>query len=189
MKYEKCLSCGQLGISCDGPNFVTMDPPELGQWCNMKRKTMPGMTFDKISAETGISKSAVHSFLNGTKGDYRLDTIRPILKMITGGKWDDNPCGNLSNSEKAQYEENERRFENEIRWRDDKIQHIISENETLKQRIDNGDKLMRERYDFLKRKDRIIRALLIVIGVLLAIIIAAFIADMLNKNVGFFWVQ
>lgn len=189
MKYEKCLSCNDLGTACDGPNFLAMETAEMGHWCNDKRKQIPGMTYDKIAAETGISKSAVYGFLNGTHSDYRIETIRPIVRLITGGKWDDNACGNLSNSEKAKYEENIRHLDTEIKWRDDKIEHILSENATLREHIADTNKIINDRYEFLKRKDRVIVLLGILLGITLLTIIGALVVDALNPNVGFFWLK
>ena len=189
MKYEKCLTCVDLGSACDGPNFIAMDTAEMGQWCNQKRKQIAGMTYDKIAAETGISKSAVHGFLTGAHADYRIETIRPIIKLITGGKWDDNPCGNLSNSEKAKYEESVRHLKSEIKWKDDKIQHLISENDTLHTHADNMNKIVNDRYEFLKRKDRIMWVLGIMLFVTVATIITALAIDAMNPNIGFFWLQ
>ena len=188
MKYEKCISCADLGIACDGPNFLAMETAEMGQWCNQKRKQIPGMTYDKIAAETGISKSAVHGFLNGTHADYRIETIRQIVKLITGGKWDDNACGNLSNSEKAEYEENARRLHAEIQWRDDKIQHILAENKSLRESMADTMQINKDRYEFIKRKDRIITLLGILLGIAVLTIIAALLVDLLNHDIGFFWV-
>ena len=189
MKYEKCLTCGDLGTSCDGPNFLAMDTVEMGQWCNDKRKQIPGMTYDKIAAETGISKSAVHGFLTGAHSDYRVETIRSIVRVITGGKWDDNPCGNLSNSEKAKYEEDARYLNAEIKWRDDKIQHILTENENLRTNMADNTKLLKERYEFIKRKDRIIALLGALLAVCVLTIITALVIDALNPNIGFFWLS
>lgn len=189
MKYEKCLMCNELPGACDGPNFLAMETAELGLWCNEKRKQIHGMTYDRIASETGISKSAVYSFLTGAHSDYRIETIRPIVKLITGGKWDDNPCGNLSNSEKAQYEEKLRFLDSEIRWRDDKIQHIISENNSLQDRIVESSRIVQDRYEFLKRKDRIIGLLAILLALTLLVIIAALVVDKLNPGIGFFWVN
>lgn len=189
MKYEKCLLCKELPGACDGPNFLAMETSELGLWCNEKRKHIPGMTYDKIAAETGISKSAVYSFLTGAHSDYRIETIRPIVKLITGGKWDDNPCGNLSNSEKAQYEEKMRFYDSEIKWRDDKIQHILSENKSLQGRIVDSNRILQDRYEFLKRKDRVIGLLAILLTITLLVIIAALVIDSINPNIGFFWVD
>ena len=189
MKYEKCLTCEDLGKECDGPNFLAMDTIEMGQWCNDKRKQIPGMTYDKIAAETGISKSAIHGFLTGAHSDYRVETIRSIVRVITGGKWDDNPCGNLSNSEKAKYEEDMRHLESEIKWRDDKIQHILTENATLRANVADVVQINKERYEFIKRKDRIIALLGSLLAVTLLVIITALIVDFLNHNIGFFWLH
>ena len=189
MKYEKCLTCTDLGNACDGPNFLAMDTTEMGLWCNDKRKQIPGMTYDKIATETGISKSAVHGFLNGTHSDYRIETIRPIVKLITGGKWDNNPCGNLSNSEKAKYEENIRHLDSEIKWRDDKIDLLISESHKLSAHADHMSKVVNDRYEFLKRKDKIILMLGTMLFVAVATIIAALVIDAMNPNIGFFWLQ
>lgn len=127
MKYEKCLTCGQLGVSCDGPNFLAMDAVELGQWCNEKRKLIPGMTYDKVTAETNVSKSAVYNFLTGAHTDCRIETIRPIIKLLTGGKWDDNPCGNVESSERAAYEQKIQQLEHELKWHGEKLQHYEKE--------------------------------------------------------------
>lgn len=189
MKYEKCLTCNDLGLNCDGPNFLAMETAELGQWCNDKRKHIPGMTYDRIAAETGISKSAVYGFLTGAHADYRIETIRPIVKLIVGGKWDDNPCGNLSNSEKAQYEANLQNLSNEIKWRDDKIQHILSENNTLREHLADTNKIVNERYEFIKRKDRFILWLAVLLGITLVIIFGTLIIDRLNPDIGFFWLK
>lgn len=189
MKYEKCLNCADLGNACDGPNFLAMETTEMGQWCNQKRKQIPGMTYDKIAAETGISKSAVHGFLTGAHSDYRIETIRPIVRMIVGGKWDDNPCGNLSNSEKAHYEDQARHLASEIQWRDDKIQHILAENKTLRTSMADTMQINKERYEFIKRKDRIIALLGVLLALCLLVIITALVVDCLNPNIGFFWLD
>ena len=182
MKYEKCLTCTDLGCACDGPNFLAMDTTEMGQWCNHKRKQISGLTYDKIAAETGISKSAVHGFLNGTHADYRIETIRPIVKLITGGKWDDNACGNLSNSEKAEYEK-------DIRHLHDKIQLLHTENSALQEHADHMSRIVNDRYEFLKRKDKAITLLGVLLFASIAVIIGALVIDAMNPNIGFFWVK
>lgn len=193
MKYEKCLSCKQLGTTCDGPNFLAMDAIELGHWCDEKRKQIPGLTYDKLAADTELSKSAVYGFLHGAHTDYRLETIRPIVRRITGGKWDDNPCGNLTNSERVQMEEKVRALEKEIAWRDDKIQHLQGNNASMQMLITNTNARNTQDKDFLrsqiKGKNKTIVALSICLGITLAVIIAALIVDRLNGDIGFFWLE
>ena len=129
--YEKCLTCNKIGITCDGPNFMAMGTAELIEWCNNRRKQIPGMTYDRIAEATGLSKGTVSGFFGGTHADYRIETIRPILKLLVGGEWDDNPCADPTTSERAGYEERIRQLENEIAWRDDKIQHLQKTNASL----------------------------------------------------------
>jgi len=193
MKYEKCLTCKQLGNSCDGPNFLAMDAVELGHWCDEKRKQIPGLTYDKLAADTELSKSAVYGFLHGAHADYRLETIRPIVRRITGGKWDDNPCGNLTNSERAQMEEKVRQLEAEIAWRDDKIQHLQGSNAAMQTLITNSNARSTQDKDFLraqiKNRNKAVLALSICLGITTSVIIAALIIDRLHGGVGFFWLE
>lgn len=197
MKYEKCLTCKQLGNECDGPNFIAMDTVELGQWCDEKRKTIPGLTYDKMQTVTGISKTAIYNFLKGVHPDCRLETIRPIIKELTGGKWDDNPCGNVSNTEKAAYEDRikelEKLLDYEVRWRDDKIQHLQKTNASLETLVVNNNARATTDKDFLrsemKRKNKTIVILSTCLGICLLVIIGALVIDRINPEIGFFWLR
>jgi len=194
MKYEKCLTCDQLGKTCDGPNFLSMNAAELGLWCNERRKHLrPVPTYDEIVQQTGLSKSTVHGFLNGTHADYRLETARPIVEAIIGGNWDDNPCGNLSNSEKAQYEETVRQLQKEIVWHDEKIKMLTHEMETMeKAHAADVAHLEKAQYNTEKvaRQRRIgLVSVSVVLALTLMLIIAALVIDNLNPDIGFFWLD
>lgn len=197
MKYEKCLDCKQIGIDCDGPNFLAMDAVELGQWCDEKRKTIPGMTYDRIEAETGISKTAVYNFLKGKHPDCRLETIRPIVKLITGGKWDDNPCGSVTNSEKAAYEERikelEKLLDYEVRWRDEKLKHLESTNASMQTLVTNTNARYTKDKDFLREqirnRNKAVTVLSVCLGICLLVIIGALVIDKLDPSKGFFWLK
>lgn len=176
MKYEKCLSCGQLGNTCDGPNFLAMDAVELGKWCDEKRKLIPGMTYDRIVAETNVSKSAAYGFLKGTHTDCRIETIRPIVKLLTGGKWDDNPCGNVESSERAAYEAKVQELERELKWHEDKLRHYEKENQRAIEDHEKTKTTHATNLEFwrkeMNRKNRIISILSwAVAGLFVAIII------------------
>lgn len=174
MKYEKCLTCPELGKTCDGPNFLAMETSEMGEWCKAKLSQRQGITYDRVAAETGVSKSSVYGFLNGTHTDYRLDTIRPILKLITGGNWDNNPCGSLSNSEKAKYDEEIRRLEREIAHRDKTIQHYEKDMEELKDMARNANARQSANMEFLRGQVRMKnRAIFILVMALVAFLIMA----------------
>lgn len=200
MKYEKCLSCDQLGASCDGPNLLAMETIDLGLWCNELRKDSPGMTYDKIALDTDLSKSAVRDFLTGKHDDCSMRTARTIARYITKGKWDDNPCGNLTNSEKAAYEEKIRQLENSVVWHEDKIKDLKEKNASLETLVANTNARMtadkdflrrqlEDRYQFLKRKDKVIVILSVLLALCLLVIIAALVIDRTNGGVGFFWLE
>lgn len=200
MKYEKCLSCDQLGQNCDGPNLLAMDTIDLGLWCNELRKDNPGMTYDKISADTELSKSAVRDFLTGKHDDCSMRTARTIARYITKGKWDDNPCGNLTNSEKAAYEERIRQLEKDRVWHEDKIKQLEKNAEAMQTLIANTNaratqdkdflrRQLDERYQFLKRKDKAIVILSVLLALCVLLIITALIIDRTNGEIGFFWLE
>lgn len=200
MKYEKCLSCDQLGITCDGPNLLAMDTVELGLWCNELRKDNPGMTYDKIAAETELSKSAVRDFLTGKHDDCSMRTARTLARYITNGKWDDNPCGNLTNSERAAYEERIKQLEKDKVWHEDKIKSLEKQVEAMQTLITNTNaratqdkeflrKQLNDRYHFLKRKDKCIVILSVLLGLCVLLIITALIIDRTNSGIGFIWLE
>lgn len=197
MKYEKCLTCKQLGEACDGPNLLLLDTLELGEWCNELRKKRPGATFDKTAAETKVSKTAVYNFLTGAHPDCRLETARPVARWLIGGDAEGNACGSVTNSEKAAYEgkikELEKLLEYEIRWRDDKILHFQSLNTSLETLITNSNARATTDKDFLrsqiKSKNKVIAVLAAFLGLALLIIIGALIVDRINPEVGFFWLR
>lgn len=168
MKYEKCLKCDQLGTNCDGPNLLAMETVELGQWCNELRKLRPGMTYDRIAAETGVSKTAVYSFLTGGHEDCNLHTARTVAKYITGGNWDNNPCGSLTNSEKAAYESEIKDLKTSVVWHEDKIKDLKEKNVSLETLVVNTNARMTKDKDFLRK---IIAVLSISLGVVLVLAI------------------
>lgn len=187
MKYEKCLTCEQLGKTCDGPNFLAMESKELGQWCKAKLQQVPGITYDKVAADTGLSKSAVYGFLNGTHSDCRVETIRPIVKLVTGSNWDDNPCGNLDSSEKAQYESEAKMLHDQIKWKDKNILHLQEDNELLRTCLSDVNKIAKDRYALLRQKDRVIFVLSVLLFTSLLLIIWAIVVDVTDPTKGFFW--
>lgn len=191
--YEKCLNCNKIGISCDGPNFMAMGTSELIEWCNNRRKQLPGMTYDKIVELTGLSKGTVAGFFGGTHADYRIDTIRPILKLLVGGEWDDNPCADPTVSERASYEERIRQLEKEIEHRDDKLRELQQTKDSLQLLVANTNARTTADKDFLrsemKRKNKTIAIMSTFLGICLLVIIGALVIDRINPEIGFFWLR
>lgn len=191
--YEKCLECKKLGNPCDGPNFMAMNTDDLIHWCNERKKQLPGLTYDRIVEQTGLSKGTVSGFFKGSHTDYRIETIRPILKLLVGGEWEDTPCGDPTAEERAHYEEKIHQLESEIAWRDDKIKHLEKNYESMTTLIANTNKRNAEQTQFLqdqvKNRNKTIVFLAIPLVICVLLIIAALIIDRLNGHIGFFWLE
>lgn len=121
--FEKCLHCDKLCSSC-ARQLYEMSTDELVALCNARRKKIPGLTYDRIVEKTKLSRGTVSGFFGGDHADYRLETIRPILKVIFGDKLTDCPCVNLEDSERAAYEAKISRLESELERREDKIEQL-----------------------------------------------------------------
>lgn len=190
--YENCLQCKKLGSPCDGPNFLAMNTAELVEWCNARRKQL-SLTYDRIAELTNLSKGTVSGFFNATHADYRLETIRPILKLLVGGEWGDSPCADPTDTERAGYEARITHLEGEIAWRDDKIQHLTKNGEAMQMLITNSNARNAQDKDFLrsqiKNKNKTIVILSVSLAICLLLIITALIIDRVNGEIGFFWLE
>lgn len=197
--YETCVNCPKIGVSCDGPNFVAMSAAELISWCKA-RKAFLGLSNQRIAELANVSKGTVDGLLAAAHADFRYETIRPVLKALIGGNWSGDPCPDPSANERAHYEEKIRQLEEGIAWRDDKIQHLMNSNHSMETLIANTNKrneeqqqsmhrLLDERYKFLKRKDKCIVILSVLLGLCVLTIITALIIDRLNGDIGFFWLD
>lgn len=191
--YEECLKCEKLGKPCDGPNFMAMHTADLVDWCNARRKQLPGMTYDRIVEETGLSKGTVSGFFGGIHADYKLETIRPILKMLVGGEWGDTPCDDPGASDRAAYEDRIRHLEELLQAREAEIQQHREHNAAMQTLITNTNKRNTTDKDFLrseiKSKRRTIRVLAIALVLCALVIIAGLVVDRLDPSKGYFWLE
>lgn len=195
MRYERCLECKQLGITCDGPNLLSMNPGELGEWCDELRKKRPGFTYDKTAAVAKISKTAAYGFLTGAHEDCNYFTAHAVsgALILSGGEWTDCPCGNVSNSEKAAYEAEIEKLKTSVVWHEDKIKDLKEKNVSLETLVKNTNARMTKDKEFLqeqiKSKNRAIIILAICLVLLMLLIITALVIDRLDPSIGFFWLE
>lgn len=68
-----------------------------------------------------------------------------------------------------------------------KIDHLKAENEFYRSQLLSKDKLLDERAEFLRTKDKIIVLLASLLGLSVLLIAAFVIVDLLNPDLGFFW--
>ena len=68
--YKDCLNCPELGVTCDGPNFVAMTAAEILEWCKL-RKAYLKMSNAKLSEISGVPKDTIDRLLSGEHLDFK----------------------------------------------------------------------------------------------------------------------
>lgn len=215
--YNRCLNCVNIGKKCDGPNFLAMSAERRCEWMRLRKEYLHSLEPDKwtnayIAEASGISKVTVSRVLSGDTKDIRISTIESILKVLVNGSWGQHPCAidgeaepvdNPALLQRAEAAEAEcvrlraaldsvsQGRQSEIAEAhanaQSKIDHLLKETEFLEEQLRAKDKLLDERRDFIRRKDRYIFVLAVLLFVCLAAIITALVVDRLNPDMGFFW--
>lgn len=179
--YLECLSCPKLGVSCDGPNFVAMTAHELIEWCKERKKRL-GMSNAKLSELSGMPKGTIDRLFAGTHADFKYETMRPLVRVLVGGEWNGNPCPNPD----AHVEEELHKIEDENAKLKDAVQHHKEDINAVKAEYLETIRFLRGQ---VKDKKIAVVTLSIVLGLSLAAVFGFLIADILNPNIGFFWLQ
>lgn len=191
--HHRCVNCAKLGTSCAWSRFFALSAKEVIDLCK-ERKTYLGLSNGRIAELANMSKGTVDGLFANAHGDFRYETIRPVLNVLFGGNFENKDfCSDVTDNERTQYEERIKQLENEIKWREDKIQHLTKNNESMQTLITNTNARNTKSQEFLqgqvRSKNKTIIALSICLGISLAIIIAALIVDRLNSGIGFFWLE
>lgn len=197
--YMECVNCPKLGVSCAGPKFLDLTTAEVIAWCKA-RKAFLGLSNGRIAELAKLSKGTVDGLFANAHADFRYETLRPVLKVLVGGQMSSESCPDFTVSERTSYDEKIRQLQATIEWRDEKISHytdvnkrLVEENKRLVEEIAENEKNDKENQSFMrgeiKRKNRTIVILSIVLFIVVLLIIAALVVDIINPEVGFFWLR
>ena len=110
--YKECLNCPKIGVSCDGPNFMALTAAEALEWCKL-RKNHLRMSNAKLSEISGVPKGTIDRLLSGEHLDFKYESIRPILRALIGGTFDNNPCPDPHEADNLKQAETIARLESE----------------------------------------------------------------------------
>lgn len=188
--YSECIECPKIGISCDGPNFFAMSTPELLAWCKA-RKAYLRASNAQLAEKSGMPKGTIDRLFAGEHVDFRYETIRPLLKALTGGAWAGNPCAAAQEDEALQKKVQE--LEAELRQRDESIRHYKENYDDMTTLVANTNKRHEEQLHFLrgeiKRKNKAVTTLTVLAVLALLYIIVTLIIDLADPSRGYYWLE
>lgn len=211
--YNRCINCIHIGTNCDGPNFLAMETERWCEWVKL-RKDFLGWTNAKVAELAGVSKISVDRIMAGSVKDLRNTTMQAVTRALVNGTWGQYPCAMVA----LATQENEPAHDPELLKKAETADKAIEQCQRLQAAMDRmneehradlaaaraeahetidllksgvaqRDRLLNERYDFLKAKDRVIATLSGLLGVAVVAIIAALVVDRTNSDIGFFWVD
>lgn len=199
--YNLCINCAHIGKRCDGPNFLVMEMPRLCEWCRLRKDYLhrldPKWSNAYIAEKAAVSKITIDRFLSGHAEDIKTSTIARVLKVLVNGTWGQYPCAMAATEREPIYVDNPALVERCEQLQADlaaaraddqrKIDFLKEQIKFKEDQMASKDKLLAERYDFLKRKDKAIIWLSVLLGVAVLLLLTVLIVDLLNPNLGFFW--
>lgn len=196
---NQCIKCDKLGVICDGPNAASMSNERFCEWCKLRKNEL-GWSNMKLAEITGLSKTTIDRIMTGKISGLNGETINILSCALvygynsSGESWGKFPCPLSANAPdddvKMLREENARLLlqlkqlsENDR----SKIDHLKNQISFDEQQIREKDSLLKQRYQFLRRKDFVIAILSVLLSLSVAAIITALVMDAANPEIGFFF--
>ena len=130
--FEKCIKCNRLGDSCV-PNLMLLPFSELIQWCTRRQKHLE-WTNQVLADKSKVPIGTINRIKAGDYMDCKYSTIKNLLITLIGGTSDEFSCTEQVEKELRQMEQLEKQAA--------KLSVVEAENETLKARLQNVDKLL-----------------------------------------------
>lgn len=180
--YNTCIDCTQFGKFCDGPNFLTMDMNRLCEWSRLRKDYLHGLdskwTNSYISEQSGISKVTIDRFLSGKVDDLKFSTISSIIRVLVDGTWGQYPCSLAAGNEAPPPADTSALIE--------RNKYLAEDVERLKREAVNQRTFLA---DQIKRKDRYILVLALVVGTLTFMLCTYLLSDLASPDWGLFFKQ
>lgn len=202
--FNKCLTCEYFRHGCSGPNLCAATIERACEFLQLCRAQL-GLTYQQTADKAGLGISTVKHILNNDSknpGAVSIWALNDTLAKDPSGK---HPCAiSIVNREMQKVNDECRRLQGVIDGIEEQHKQELSnvraddkaKIDFLREQIKfkeaqmlAKDKLLDERADYMRRKDKYIAILATVLGVLLFVIIAALIVDKLDSGVGFFWLE
>lgn len=192
--FNKCLHCAYLGNGCSGPNLNVMSVERACEFLQMRRIQL-GYSYQKVADLSYVSVTTIKRILTGKIKDPSFMSMQALSFALVADQKGKYPCAmHLFSEEKEQAVAACKIAQGELVQKEKdlaaekkKTEYLMKQVEFKESQMLAKDKLINDRYQFLKLKDRHILALSILLVLAVAVIITALIVDRLNPDVGFFW--
>lgn len=195
--YNKCIKCDYLGVKCDGPNVIAMSKERFCEWCRQLKEER-GWSNAKLAEVAEISKTTIDKMMTGRVAGLNGETISTVTCALIYGyacpddNWGQFPCAMVPEDlpkDCPRCADLQQQLEAQSKNDREKIDFLKQQIAFKEDQMRTKDKHLDERASFLHRKDRIIAILSVLLGVSVLLIFAALFVDLLNPDIGFFWIK
>lgn len=198
--FNKCLNCEYLGNGCSGPNLNAMTVERACEFLQIRRNQL-GYTYQKVADVSGLAVISVKRILTGQIKDPGFLSMQALTFALVSDPKGKYPCAMHILTREAEQATQackaaqnalaaiEAEHELERKSDREKIDFLKDQVKFKEEQMRGKDKMLEERYLFLKRKDRAIFVLSLLLFIAVALIVGALIIDRLNSDVGFFWID
>jgi predicted transcriptional regulator len=97
--YNICISCPNIGQTCDGPNFLAMSVERWCEWCHLRRDYLNWKN-QTLADKAGVSKISVDRIMSCDVKDLRITTMQAVTRALLNGSWGQSPCALVAETEK-----------------------------------------------------------------------------------------
>lgn len=170
MMYEECITCEKRGAKCDGPNFMVMSTMDIVDWID-RFQHVHHITNSELAEMSAVPKGTIDGIKARKRTDIRHETLRPILRALIAAEKLGDPCPSTDDETTARLEAENKRLEHEL--------------QLAEKLIDHQEKEIKRCAQGLKERSVAIWVLLANFAIMFVCLIAYFILDMENHDVGF----
>ena len=196
--FNKCLKCQFLSNGCSGPNMTAMSPERVCEFLQLRRLLLR-FTYKKTATLSNLSETTVKRYLTNKVKDPSFLIIQALSHALVCDLDGIYPCPiHLFPDEAEQataacktaqdaLAQKEKEFELELQNERKKVSYLLEQIKFDESQMHVMDKVIDDRASFMKRKDRYIFILALLLGLSLSVIIGALIVDILNPDIGFWF--
>lgn len=188
--HENCSNCHAGEMPCLG-DLIFMEPEQrIEQYRAWKKEA--GYSNIHIAEESGLSEVSVSRFFAGQTKDTKVSTLIDILRVLFRDRYYNcrkQHAQNISRTQTDNIDDIKSRMHEQHEADRRIIDYLKTEIEKRDAQIRTKDKHLNQRADFIYRKDRVITILSVLLGVSVLLILSALVVDVINPNVGFFWME